>query len=267
MTTSNASAFARATCIAWVGALMSSVTAAHAAGLEVTPTSLHINPTQRAEGLWLSNAGRAPLRAQVRAFAWTQADHADLLAPTTAITVSPPMLQIAPGGQQLLRVIRTSTQPPQESQGRESAYRLIIDELPAPKEPPTEAASPPDTPPSTARAPQTVLEFLMRYSVPVFVGATSPSSPAPDLQWSVERSATTWTFTVRNPASVHAQIADLHAVTRNDTRLPLSKGLVGYVLAGQEMQWNVPVPESTQPIAGYEAMINRTRQAFHVGAP
>lgn len=232
----------------------------HSAGLEVTPTTLQLPPSQKAVGIWLNNASDIPIRAQIRVFAWTQEDHHDLLASSSAIVVSPPMLQLAPGGKQLVRVIRTKASGASSEPAHEAAYRLIIDELPV--------ASTPPSPQARSSPPRTELAFLMRYSVPVFVGA--PPSPSPQaraqLRWTVDQSATHWTFTASNSGNTHAQIADLNAVAADDTRLPLSKGLVGYVLAGQEMRWRVPAPDSPQPIVRYEAMINRTTQALNAAA-
>lgn len=231
---------------------------AQAVGLEVSTTTVQMSPGQNAEGLTLNNSGAAPVRAQVRVFAWTQKDNADLLTPTTALTISPPMMQIAPGGEQLLRVIRTSAPA---APGTEVAYRLIIDELPATDAPPPQAAA------QASGTPKTQLSFLMRYSLPVFIGATPSTSIGSELKWTIEKSATQWTVKVKNNAATRAQIADLSAVTTGEQRHKIASGLVGYALAGQEMEWTFPAPAGTPSITGYEAMINRATQALNVSAP
>ncbi|QNN57744.1 molecular chaperone [Diaphorobacter ruginosibacter] len=232
---------------------------ANAAGLEVAPTTLQIEPSQNANGITLNNSGALPLRAQVRVFEWTQKDNRDLLTPTTALTVSPPMLQIAPGGTQLLRVIRTS---PPVAEGQEAAYRLIIDELPPAESPAPVNAEP--TPPTKAT---TALTFLMRYSLPVFLGPEPHPTIGTQLAWTVEKTPKTWTFKLKNNAPTRAQIADIEAITADDKRIKLANGLLGYALAGQTMEWSVPAPVTQQRIVGYEALINRFTQALNVSSP
>ena len=98
---------------------------AAASGLQVTPITLTLEQSQRAEGIWLSNSGDSPINAQVRVFRWSQSGYSDQLAASQGLVISPPMLTIPPGGKQLIRVIRTGS--PAKT---EDAYRLSINELP-----------------------------------------------------------------------------------------------------------------------------------------
>ena len=102
---------------------------AAAAGLQVSPVSLTLAANQTAEGLWLSNTENTPVNAQVRVFRWTQEGGEDKLTPTRALVISPPMLQLAAGDRQLVRVIRLGA-PPSGPGAVQEAYRMIIDELP-----------------------------------------------------------------------------------------------------------------------------------------
>src|SRR3546814_5352214 len=81
--------------------------------------------------------------------------------------VSPPMFTIAPGTQQLVRVVRVGGTP---AANGEQSYRLLIDEVPDP------------TAPS-----KTTLNFVLRYSVPVFIGN---ADSAPELNWNSTAMAT-----------------------------------------------------------------------------
>ena len=58
------------------GAALLAGTSASASGLQVAPVSIDVPATQNAEGLWLSNTGDTPVRAQVRVFRWTQENDA-----------------------------------------------------------------------------------------------------------------------------------------------------------------------------------------------
>lgn len=235
-----------------------------AAGLEVSPTTLQLAPQQPAEGIMLSNIGDTPLHAQVRVFAWIQKDNEDLLMPTAALSVSPPMLRIAPRTVQLLRVIRT---PSASAGGTEQAYRLIIDEIPS-NAPPPGSDLESDTAGkkgATHDKTSTALSFYMRYSLPVFVGDSNDNTP-PSLSWQLAKTARQWTLSVNNVGKTHAQIADLAAVTKPaaQERILLLPGLVGYVLAGQSRSWSLEAPDNAQELLGLEAMINRQVQPLHV---
>src|SRR5437016_9941579 len=84
---------------------------ATASGLQVAPVSLTLQPTQNAEGLWLSNADDNVVHAQVRVYHWTQEGAEDKLTPSRGLLVSPPMLQLAASERQLIRAIRVGAPP------------------------------------------------------------------------------------------------------------------------------------------------------------
>lgn len=202
--------------------------AAGATGLQVAPTTLTLAAARSADGLWLSNTGAESLHAQVRVYAWTQEGGEDHLAPSRALAISPPMLQLEPGAKQLVRVIRVDAPPT----GNEQAFRLLVDELPL--DAPAPAAEPK---PGAA----TALKFVLRYSVPIFVAPATPI--APDLQAHMVAGAEP-TLEVHNAGSEHAQLASLSLVAK-DQRENLTDGLLGYVLPGQTMHW----PLKISPVA------------------
>lgn len=202
-----------------------------AAGLSVSPVSLQFAPQETVQGLWLRNSGSQPLRAQVRVFAWRQAANEDQLDPSTALIVSPPMLSIEAGQRQFVRIVR----PAAAASDREQSYRLLIDELPDPTQPPKPG-----------------LNFVMRYSVPVFVG-TAPESIAGTAapQWSLRRDAhPPWTLVTRNPGTHRLQLTDLELLDAEGRSVYRHTGLLGYVLAGGERQWPLSLPASppSQPL-------------------
>src|SRR5512146_2569858 len=110
-------------------ALLIACGSAGASGLQVAPVGLEFAPGSTAQGVWLTNTGNDLLRAQVRVYHWTQSDGKDVLTPAQGLVASPPMLNLQPGAQQLVRVIRTGA----PAGPNEDAYRLLIDELPQPE--------------------------------------------------------------------------------------------------------------------------------------
>jgi len=193
---------------------------AGASGLQVAPTSLTLQATQNADGLWLSNTGDGPVTAQVRVYRWTQQDGSDKETPSREVLVSPPLIQLAAADRQLIRVIRTG--PPPTS--AEEAYRVVIDELPVP-----------DT------GPKKGVQFVLRYSVPVFI-APPGGAAVPQLTWKVRRDGQQAVIEVSNSGAVHAQLADLFISDSRGKRTEVFAGMLGYVLPGSQMRWAVKAP-------------------------
>jgi len=210
---------------------------AWASGLQVAPVSLTLQPVQHADGLWLSNTGTDQVHAQVRVYRWTQADGADQLTPSQDLVISPPMLGIGPGDRQLIRVIRIGAPPP--AGAAEAAYRLAIDELPV------------------KESGRKGLQFVLHYSVPVFVEPQGGTSVAPDLHWTLQREGDHAALVVSNTGTGHAQLAEISYLDRAGKRTDIAGGLLGYVLPGATMHWTLK--QSATVFAGtgtLEATIN-----------
>ena len=221
--------------------------AAVASGLQVSPVSVTIAATQNADGLWLSNTGDRPMHVQVRAYRWTQENDADRLEPTRELLVSPPMLELPAGERQLVRAIRTGAPP---ADGAQRAFRVIIDELPVPG--------------NQAKG----LQYVLRYSLPIFVEpAGAPASP-PALQWALRQVGEQRLLEVTNSGGTHAQLADLAVIDRAGQRTVVAPGLLGYVLPGARMRWALKLPPSALAGGSWEAMINgNTEQGLPLAAP
>ena len=219
-----------------LAALAATGPAAMAADLQVNPIMVEFVPGEQSQAVWLTNTGTDPLRAQVRVNRWTQVDGNDQLAPTRDLVASPAILEVAAGEQQLVRLIRPDPAPPRG----EMAYRLAIDELPADASAPREPG----------------LQFLMRYSVPVFVlaeadqplspsrrSATTPATAAnPNgLSATLQAQGDNTLLGVTNPGRQRVRLSNLAWVDADGRRTELVPGLVGYVLAGQRMQWAIPL--------------------------
>lgn len=194
-----------------------SINIAAASGLQIAPVTLTLQATQNADGIWLSNAGENVLNAQVRVFHWRQGADGDTLSPSQGLVISPPMLALAPGERQLIRVIRTA--PPSASV--EEAYRLSIDELPP------------------AKLQKNKLQFVMHYSVPVFIQPTMQADTAAKLQWKLQQRDGKHFLEVSNQGNAHAQLSAATFIQRNGAKKVISPGLLGYVLPGSTMRWIV----------------------------
>lgn len=220
---------------------------ARASGLQVSPTSLTLAPGRNADGLWLGNTGEQTLHAQVRVLHWTQQGGEEQLTPSQGLVASPPMIELAPGARQLVRVIRTAP-----AQGpHEDAYRVLVDELPL---------SPASTrPPAQEADDQRGLRFVLRYSVPVFLSPPGDAQPAPQLLGRLLEDAGRRVLEIANRGGAHAQLGNLVRVDAQGRRTELVPGLVGYVLAGSTMRW--PLAPDAPPLAPGDRLSSRINGA------
>ncbi|WP_250469344.1 molecular chaperone [Caballeronia sp. GAFFF2] len=209
-----------------------------AAALQVSPIRLDLSAERPATALTLHNDGSAPLNAQVRVFAWTQSLDEDHLERTAAIVASPPIVQIAPKGDQTIRILRVGSEP----LAREETYRLLIDEIP-----------------NAQSAQNTGVRMQLRYSVPVFVGADEARLPA--LKFALERKSQASNeadvmLRVSNGAQTHAQLSRVHLDWSDGQSTQVSAGLLGYALPGAARRWPVQGAPANGTWATLHAVIN-----------
>lgn len=206
--------------LTYLCAAVCAISTALAGGLQIAPVTLTLRGTQNADGIWLRNEGNAVLNAQVRVYRWTQGGYSDRLADSQGLVISPPMLALPPGEKQLVRVIRTST----AAGNTEEAWRLFIDELPP------------------AKRQKNQIQFVMHYSVPVFVQPVGQEDAVPRLQWRLVLTDGKAFIEVVNLGNSHAQLSQVTFVNGNGVRKVITPGLLGYVLSGSTMRWIIPSP-------------------------
>lgn len=227
--------------------------AAQAGSLLIWPVDPVIESDARATALWLENPGKAPITLQVRIYAWAQDGGKNAYAPQQIILGTPPIVTVAPGAKQLIRLTRTAPTPARTEQ----AFRVVVDEIPT-SSPATESGA--------------AVSFRMRYSLPLFVygdGLTlkgtakaKTATPSPKLAWRLTGIAGKQFLEVRNMGNVHARLTDVAFAQggTSETDIALAKGLFGYVLPGATMRW--PLPAGTAAGAELVAAVNgaaRTR--------
>lgn len=180
--------------------------------LQVNPTLVEMRTKAAASRIVLSNTGDESVSAQVRVFAWTQRGGEDQLADTDQIVLSPPIVKIDPGQEQVIRLVRVGA-PNQGS--RDQSYRIIVEELPGAK-------------PSVD-----MVKLRMRYVMPMFVRAADAAQPQLDCRMRAT------TLTCSNAGGRAAQLGRTRLLDGNGHSMELSTGLLGYVLAGSKKQWSI----------------------------
>ena len=218
---------------------------AWAAGLQISPISLSIPSDKKADEIWLRNVSEQSVHAQVRVYRWSQAGGQDVLTPDAYMIASPPMVQVGPGQQQLVRLVRVG--PMAAPAAEERSYRLLVDELPI----------------KPQNQPKAGLNFVFRYSIPVFIAGTA--SPKPVLQWQVQESSGHAWLLVRNSGTMHGQLADVAFTPPHGKTVMALGGLAGYVLPGQYRRLELHLPPGEFAQGGtFSSLTNGTKASASV---
>ncbi|WP_250537023.1 molecular chaperone [Caballeronia sp. AZ10_KS36] len=218
---------------------------AHAGSLQVSPIRVDLSPEQPAAVMKLHNRGSEPITAQVRVFGWSQTLDEDKLDDAQRIVASPPIITIPAGGDQTVRILRTSRETP----GGEETYRLLIDEIPQAE---------------TVRT--TGVRMQLRYSVPVFATA-SGNGVAPKVDFSLQHipvdgaspptgAPTRLVLRAANGNAEHAQLSQVRIEWGDGRITELAPGLLGYALAHATRQWPVADTVASASAATVHAIVN-----------
>ncbi len=186
--------------------------------LSVLPVNIFLLPGQKATSLTVTNQGNRETAIQIRAYAWSQKDNADQLTDSGDVVVSPPLVKIAPGVNQVVRLVLR-----QLPEGRETTYRILIDQIPPPAEP-------------------GVVHMVLRLSIPIF--AKPMTRAFPDVQFHLERDAGQLYLVALNAGLVHETIRDIVLSTNDGRKLKPDSSSSPYVLSGATRRWHIAAQDS-----------------------
>lgn len=191
---------------------------AGAQSLSVLPVNIFFMPGEKATSLTVTNSGTSTTAIQIRAYNWNQKDNDDQLTDSSAVLVSPPLVTIAPGAQQVIRLILR-----QSPQDREDTYRILLDQIPPPAEP-------------------GVVHMVLRLSIPIFAKPAIRSSS--DIRFHMERSAGQIYLVASNAGNLHEVIRDIVLTTSDGRKLKADSGASPYILSGATRRWHINAPDS-----------------------
>ncbi|MFK3661059.1 molecular chaperone [Scandinavium sp. NPDC088450] len=201
-----------------------------AATVLIWPIDPILTADKNATELWIENQGTTATTMQVRIVRWQQESGFERYQQQQDVVASPPILRIDKGGKQLIRLIKQAAVP----QGKEQAYRIIVDEIPQPTD---------------TSKPQIGLKLQMRYSIPLFVyGQGMPVVTEGENHVLVSPNNLSWRVTaldgkpaieVRNRDLVHVRLSNV-SVRQGSSEREVAPGLLGYVLPGQTRIWALP---------------------------
>jgi fimbrial chaperone protein len=205
---------------AWIALVLCVAAGDVAAGsFQVNPIRIEIAKGATTAALTVRNDGDEAIVIQASMVGWTQDDSGqDVYAPTTEALVTPPVMTVPPGGEQIVRVGLRRPADPQ----RELTYRLYLAEVPPPPKPGF-----------------TGLQVALRVGVPVFVPPLAPVIRR--LEWSAQTAAgDTLRLVAQNTGNTHVQVTDFELGVPDASEPLAHQTALAYVLAGQRRLWPLP---------------------------
>jgi len=193
------------------------VSPSHATSLRVSPVILDLRAPAATSTLRIRNDDKTAINVQVRIFRWTQQNGSDVLTAVDDVVASPPITQLKPGAENLVRIVRLSKAPVKA----EESYRVMVDELP-----------------TQGKLRSGTINLVVRHSIPVFFSKDDASEAQPT--WSVTPKGNGYQVTVSNKGSKRLRIANIKLLNGSGQAVAQQQGLVGYVLGKSGATWLVP---------------------------
>lgn len=194
--------------------------ASWAGSFEVNPVRLDLSATARTSSLTVRNTGADTVVVQTSVVSWAQADGKDVYTPTNEILVTPPIVTIAPGAEQIIRAgLRRA--PDAKS---ELAYRVYLQEAPPPPKPGFQG-----------------LQVALRVGLPLFVQPMQGQARA-TLVWTLRRSGgDAMQLELHNEGNAHIQVAEVQLLPLTGEQPIATQSALAYVLPGQKRSWEFKV--------------------------
>jgi len=205
----------------WIVLALSLATAEVPAGsFQVNPIRVDMTKGATTAAITVRNDGEEPIVVQSSVVKWTQDNGQEIYTPTTEALVTPPIMTVPPGGEQIVRVGLRRGPDPQ----RELAYRLYLQEVPPPPKPGF-----------------TGLQVALRVGLPVFVAPGAPGVRR--LEWSAQIGQDgAIRLAAQNTGNAHVQVTDFQLGLPGAGEPIAHESTLAYVLAGQRRQWTLPAP-------------------------
>ena len=183
----------------------------------VNPVRIYMTTKDRTTAVTVVNEGNAELVMQADLFLWRQtANGQELLTPTEDLIAAPPIIKLAPGARQVVRLAMLKPMPVTE----QVTYRLMVREIPE--------AKPPE--------PGVQLQIGLTFSLPVFI---TPPTAKRRLECELQRTASDAVrATCENTGNAYAQPTEFKLNDLSGQTLLISQ-LSGYILPGTKRSFEL----------------------------
>jgi fimbrial chaperone protein len=188
----------------------------------VTPVRIFLQPRDRATAITFINDGTTEIVLQADLYEWLQKPNGDDdLKLAEDVIISPPIIKLAPGAKQVVRLARLSMAPSESQQ----TYRLIAREIP-----------------EIAAAKQGIsVQIALALSMPVFI---TPKDAKPKISCTTATAgAGSVVFNCKNNGNAHAQVRYARVMRDGKELTQLENG--GYFLSGTQRALTLPLGSVT----------------------
>jgi fimbrial chaperone protein len=199
----------------------------------VAPVRIFLQAKDRATAITFTNDGTTEVVLQADLYEWLQKPNGeDDLKLAEDLIISPPIIKLAPGSKQVVRLARLSMAP----EAAQQTYRLIAREIP-----------------EIAAAKQGVsVQISLALSMPVFI---TPKDAKPNLNCtSAVLNASAVLFTCKNDGNAHAQVRHARVLRDGKELTQLDNG--GYYLAGSQRAMSLPIGNVTAGALSLELQLD-----------
>lgn len=194
------------------------------ATLRVSPTSVSLDSEGGATAVRIRNVDTIPTTIQIVTKPW--GDETDQDFGATKIFAFPPIFDLPPGAEQVVRIAAKGSQ----QNSSEKALVLIIKEVP-------QAVLPNDS----------GLAFVLNVELPLFV---TPSNARSDPHWQIkEKTPGNPILILKNAGNAHIRLDSLLLLSTSEDQPYLSINRGSYALAGSELIW--PLERNLADLKGY----------------
>lgn len=211
-------------------------------GVSVSPIRVDLDAGRRSGALTLQNFTERRYRFQVEVMRWTQTPQGeDIYAPASGVLANPPLFELQPQAQQIVRVGLLGEIPA----GTEASYRIYFTEIEQPQ-------------PAAVSG----LNVLLRLGVPMFVAPVAAARHR--LEWSARLQDGTLQLQADNRGNVHERRAQLRiADAERGTALHAETGFRD-ILPGSRWQWTFPAGTTAPAQLKIEANTHENHEAVVV---
>lgn len=195
-----------------------------AEAFSISPMHLRLNTAGGVQVIRLTNTHDRSKSVRLQAFAWTQSDDPAKLEPTQDLLLVPPLFEVEPGEEQIIRIGLRRTFEAEE----ERTYRIMISEIPS----------------EVDR--KEGLNFNLEINMPIFV---APKGASAEPRWSLSEDDTLGSSIVlSNKGNAHVKILSIDMQTTDGIAELVKIGDQGYVFGGEQRRW--PIETALAEIKG-----------------
>jgi fimbrial chaperone protein len=215
---------------------------AYAGSFMVDPTRIELTPDQLSATLVVRNDDQESAAIRVEVKSWQQKDGEDVFEPTQEILVTPPIVNVPSGTEQILRIaLRRPLDP-----NKELTYRIFLQEIPPPPRPGFRG-----------------LQVALRISLPAFALPATGVKSKSDWKLAYDAKQHALRVALANTGNDHLQVQEFTLAAPGSEKVLAVRQTSQYVLAGQSLNWLINLDPSVK-LAGKRLRLKAVTDAGHV---